>query len=190
MDTIDFVITKIITYLQTYGILFGMFMIILESMIPILPLGVFIAFNMMAYGTLIGFLVSYVATIIGCLIAYSFSKKIYLYMINRQKKQHATLNKLCTKMKQISFSALVLIIALPFSPAFLINIAAGVSNINRKKFFFSLIVGKVSIVYFWGFISKSLLESITDFKTIIAISILLLFSFIVSKIVSKKLKIE
>ena len=93
-------------------------------------------------------------------------------------------------IKDISFSNLVLIIALPFTPAFLINAACGLSKMKFKKFIFAIIIGKISIVYFWGFISKSLLESITDFKTILIVITLLLISFVLSKLINKKLKLE
>lgn len=189
MNTIDIIITKIIEYLQIYGIGFGMFMIVVESIIPILPLGVFVAFNMMAYGILKGFIFSYMSTIVGCLISFYLSKKLYIYLV-KNKKENETFKKLCIKMRNIKFSTLVLIIALPFSPAFLINIAAGISKVDIRKFFFSLLIGKVSIIYFWGFISKSMLESIKDLNTVIRMSLILLVCFIVSKIINKKLKIE
>ena len=131
---IDSFIKSITSYLQVFGIPFGCFLIILESIIPVLPLGVFVAFNMMAFGNFIGFIMS--------------------------------------------------------SPAFLINIACGLANVDFKKFLVSLLIGKISIIYFWGFISKSLFESITDIKTLITISILLLISYLISKFVNKKLRIE
>ena len=93
-------------------------------------------------------------------------------------------------VKKISFSNLVLIIALPFSPAFLINIACGLSKTDFKKFITAILIGKLSIIYFWGFVSKSLLESITDIKTLIIIVVLLIVSYALSKIVNKKLKFE
>lgn len=189
MNTIDIIVTKIIEYLQVYGIVFGMFMIVVESIIPILPLGVFVAFNMMAYGVLNGFICSYIATILGCLLSFYLSKKLYFLWIER-KHENEIFQKLCAKMRSIKFSTLVLIVALPFSPSFLINIAAGISKVNIRKFFFSLLIGKISIIYFWGFISKSMLESITDLGTLIRMSLILLACFIVSKIINKKLKIE
>ena len=59
-----------------------------------------------------------------------------------------------------------------------------------KKYVTAILVGKLSIVYFWGFVGRSLLESITDIKTITIVVLLLLISYLISKIVSKKLKIE
>ena len=105
-------------------------------------------------------------------------------------KKYPKVEKPLKAVKKISFSNLVLIIALPFSPAFLINIACGLSKTDFKKFITAILIGKLSIIYFWGFVSKSLLESITDIKTLIIIGILLIVSYALSKIVNKKLKFE
>lgn len=190
VELVDSFVSNIIEYLQVYGMPFGFFLIILESIIPALPLGVFVAFNMMAFGTVFGFILSWTATIIGCIISYLlFYKVVGKYLKNKLKKTDKY-NKLIKRISKIKFTTLVLIIALPFSPAFAINIAAGISKINFKKFVVALLIGKVSIVYFWGYIGKSLLESITDINTLITISIMLLLSYVISKLINKKFKIE
>lgn len=189
-ELVDSFVSNIIEYLQIYGMPFGFLLIVLESIIPALPLGVFVAFNMMAFGTVFGFILSWSATIIGCILSYLlFYKVVGKYLKNKLKKI-GKYNKLIKRISKIKFTTLVLVIALPFSPAFAINIAAGISKINFKKFVVALLIGKVSIVYFWGYIGKSLLESITDFNTLITIAIMLLLSYVISKVINKKFKIE
>ena len=156
-ELVDNIVSNAVTYLQLFGIVGGFFLILLESIIPALPLGVFVALNMMAFGNIVGFIISWTATICGCLLSYFlFNKVINKYFLKRIKK-NAKYNRLIKKIKRIKLSTLVLIIALPFSPAFAINIAAGIANVDLKKFFVALLIGKISIIYFWGYISKSLL---------------------------------
>lgn len=183
-------IDKIIEILQSFGFLAGMIIIMLESMIPILPLGLFVAFNFSAYGYAFGFLISYISTIIGCVIAYYLSSFLLGMYVKKKSQEHEKLNKIVTKLKEIRFSNLVLIIALPFSPAFLINISAGIVKMNLKKFVAALFIGKISIVYFWGMVGKSFIDSIGDFKTMFIILISLGLSYLLSKIVSKKMNLE
>lgn len=187
---IDSFISLITSYLQQFGIPFGFLLIISESIIPVLPLGVFVAFNMMAFGGIVGFIVSWIATCIGCYLSYFFFSKLFSKMILRNTKKREKLDKIVKKMQNIDFSKLVLIVALPFTPAFLVNIACGLIKMNLKKFMAAILIGKLSIVYFWGFIGKSMLESITDLKTVITLCLLLVVSYVLSKIVSKKLEIE
>jgi len=185
-NIVDFAISN----LQSYGIIFGCLLILLESIIPALPLGVFIALNMMAFGNMIGFILSWIFTIIGCILSYLLFKKISGQKLDKLYKKYSKLENLKNKIKNIKFSTFVLIVALPFSPAFLINIAAGITKMDFKKFCIGIMIGKLSIIYFWGFICKSLLESITDIKNIITIFLLLVISYIISKLVNKKLNIE
>lgn len=187
---IDTFVQLVTSYLQQFGIPFGILLIILESMIPILPLGVFIAFNMMAFGGILGFIISWIATCVGCLLSYLFFSKLFSKFIIKRASKREKLDKVVKSMISINFSKLVLIVALPFTPAFLVNIACGLVKVNFKKFIAAILIGKISIVYFWGFVGKSLLESIMDIKTVIIVLVLLLISYILSKIVSKKLEIE
>lgn len=191
-ELIDQAVTYITSILQTLGPFAGIFMVFLESILPILPLGVFIALNINAFGFLFGFILSWLATSLGCIISFylfksCFSEK-FICFIN--KKKFSQIQKIVKRLNKIPFSNLVVLVALPFTPAFLINIAAGLSKIDSKKFIFSILLGKISIVFFWGFIGKSVLESVTDIKTIIIVSIILVFAYFLSKLIGKKLKIE
>ena len=57
------------------GLFIGMIIIVLESIIPILPLAVFIAINMIVFGNIVGFIISWCATVIGCLLAFTICRK-------------------------------------------------------------------------------------------------------------------
>ena len=46
------------------------------------------------------------------------------------------------------------------------------------------------MISFWAYIGKSFIESMSDLKTIITILVMLLMTYIISKIVSKKINIE
>ena len=65
-------------------------------------------------------------------------------------------------MLSISFEKLCIIIALRFTTQFLINIAAGLANMSKKKYLYAIIIGKIFLVIFWGFIGTSLINSIKN----------------------------
>lgn len=167
------------------SLLIGCSIIILESIIPMLPLSVFIAINTIAFGNFLGFIISLISTIIGCSLSYFISKMIRKKIYLRIKKIDKYL-AFIENIDRISFSKLVLILAMPFTPAFSINIAAGLADMEYKKYLLALIISKIFIVYFWGFIATTFLESITDIGVIIKIIVIILIAFILSKIVMKK----
>ena len=170
-----------------WGPILACFLIIIESIIPVLPLFVFITVIFLAYGSVIGFIISWICTCLGCLLSYSLVKYFTTKFI---KPENDKLKKLVKIINKISYSELVMLIAIPFTPAFLVNIAAGISKMNTKKFMTAIMIGKISLVLFWGFIGTSLIESISNPKILIEIGIMMLIAFILSRIVNKKYRIE
>ena len=49
-------------------------------------------------------------------------------------------------------------------------------------------IGKIPMVYFWGFIGKSLIESITDPYTLAQIAVMLILAYLASKVANKFIK--
>ena len=59
-----------------------------------------------------------------------------------------------------------------------------------KKFLPAIVLGKTFMVFFWGYIGTSLLESIKNPLILIKVLAMLLTAYIVSKIVNKKFKLD
>ncbi len=179
-------------FISDGGLLFGFILVLLESFIPVLPLGVFVALNVNAFGGVLGLSLSFLATCLGCFISYmifSFLSEKFLDKI-LPKKTLKQVSKALDKFNDISFSNLVLVISLPFTPAFLVNIICGIARVKKRKFLFAIFIGKIFMITFWGYIGKSLLESVTDINTVIVVSLMLLVAYFVSKVVSKKVDLE
>lgn len=192
MELINNFATYLIHMMSHLGPISGIVLIVLESILPFLPLSVFIALNGASFGYVFGYVLSWLSTSVGCFISFFIFRKFFKEKFDKflSKKNTKQVMKIKKKFDSITFSGLVLIIALPFTPAFAVNIAAGLSDMSFKKFMIAILIGKLSITYFWTYIGKSLLESMMDLKTIITVGLLLLGAYILSKLVSKKLKIE
>lgn len=191
-ELIDAFVSNSTNILTSIGPIGGVFLIILESIFPMLPLSVFITLNMISFGSFFGFIISWLSTIVGCMLSftlfrYFFQKKLYRFI---KKKEQDKFANIMNAISNINFSNLVILIAIPFSPAFLINIAAGLSKIKIEKFFLAVIIGKMVMVYFWGYIGTTLLESLTDITVLFKIGGLLVIAFFISKIIENKLKVR
>lgn len=190
-DAIDTFIETTLQGLGVWGPIVGCFFILIESMIPILPLFVFITLNFLAFGNILGFIISWIFTCIGCFISFMlFRKKVQTWLFKRIKNQGLISEHTIDVITNLKFESLTTIIAVPFTPAFLVNIAAGLSKMSTKKFVGSLLIGKIFLVAFWGFVGTSLLESIRHPINLVKVVILLVAAYIVSRIVSKKFRIE
>ncbi len=190
MRNIDNLINTFLMGLGIYGPILGCILILLESIIPILPLFVFITINFLVFGNIIGFIISWIFTVLGCLLSfYLFRKKIKNWF-DHKIENNSQFQKIMKMINKIKLEQLTVIIAVPFTPAFMINIAAGLSKMPVKKFLVALLIGKIFLVLFWGFVGTSLIQSLTHPVALIKVIVLLIIAYITSKIVSKKFNFD
>ena len=187
-NELDIWLTNVLMNIGIYGYILSCFCILIESVIPILPLSVFITLLFYKFGPLIGFIISYTFTVLGCFISYKIFNSKIRYKLEKyiEVKNKKKLNKLLKTIKKIKFNNLCLLIALPFTPAFLVNIAAGLSNIDKKNYIYSLLIGKIFLVLFWGFIGTSLINSFKNPINLVYIGLMLIGCYIISKLVEKR----
>lgn len=182
MNTID--------ALGVYGPLLGCVFIILESIIPPLPLFVFITLNFIAYGKLVGFIISWICTCIGCFLSYFLVKKFLRNWVLKKIKNVDLLTKWMSYIENLSLSKVTVILAIPFTPAFMVNIAAGICNMDFKKFSVAILISKIFLVYFWGVVGTGLLESLHNPRSIITVIVMMVVAYLVSLIIKKVFKID
>lgn len=187
---IDEIINTFLLNIGIWGPIIGCILILFESVLPILPLFVFITINFLSFGVIIGFIISWFFTCLGCLMSFMiFRKGIKTHLLSKTKDD-GKLKKVLKIIDKITLEQLTLIIAIPFTPAFLVNIAAGLSKISFKKYFIALLIGKIFMVFFWGFVGTSLLQSLTNKIALLKVVALVTAAYIISKLVSKKFDIE
>lgn len=182
MNTID--------ALGVYGPLLGCVFIILESILPPLPLFVFITLNFVAYGKLVGFIISWICTCIGCLLSYFLVKKFLRNWVLKKIKNVDLLTKWMSYIENLSLSKVTVILAIPFTPAFMVNIAAGICNMDFKKFSVAILISKIFLVYFWGVVGTGLLESLHNPRSIITVIVMMVVAYLFSLIIKKVFKID
>lgn len=182
MNTID--------ALGVYGPLLGSLFIILESIIPPLPLFVFITINFVAFGKVLGFIISWICTCIGCILSYYLVKKLFRNWVINKIKDVNLLTKCMNYVENLSLTQVTMILSIPFTPAFMVNIAAGLCNMNFKKFLTAILISKIFLVYFWGIVGTGLLESFHNPTSLITVVVMIVIAYILSIVIKKVFKID
>lgn len=182
MNTID--------ALGVYGPLLGSLFIILESIIPPLPLFVFITINFVAFGKVLGFIISWICTCIGCILSYYLVKKLFRNWVVNKIKDVNLLTKCMNYVENLSLTQITMILSIPFTPAFMVNIAAGLCNMNFKKFLTAILISKIFLVYFWGVVGTGLLESFHNPTSLITVVVMIVIAYILSVVIKKVFKID
>lgn len=191
LEIVDEFIKNALTNMGIWGPILGCLLITIESMIPILPLFVFITLNFLSFGHFWGFVISWIFTCLGCSISFFlFRKNVQTWFYKKLKKKGVISKSTIDKITNLKFEQLTVIIAMPFTPAFLVNICAGLSRMPFKKFLASLMIGKIFLVYFCGYVGCSLIESLTNPIVLVKVVIMLIIAYILSKIVSHKFNIK
>lgn len=186
------------TYIETFlnsvgffGAILAALLITVESILPVLPICVFITLVFLSFGNFWGFIISWLFTCLGCVLSFLlFRSKVKGWVERKLLKNNKKAKKLLTYIDKMKLSSLAVLVAVPFTPASAINIAAGLSNMSFKKFLYAIMIGKLFMVYFWGYIGTTLIESITHPVHLVKIIIMLFAAFIISKLVNKYMNIE
>lgn len=177
-----------LTNIGMWGVVFSCLLITVESILPILPVCVFITLVFYRFGNILGFVVSWIFTCLGCLLSFMLCRTKIKNWFERKflkNKERQKLKKFMQYVDKVSLSSLAILVAIPFTPASVVNVAAGLSNMSKKKFIFAIMIGKIFMVYFWGYIGTTLIECFTHPIYLVRIFVMLVITFIISKVVNR-----
>jgi uncharacterized membrane protein YdjX (TVP38/TMEM64 family) len=186
-------VTNLVNFIQSSGLLgvfLSCFILTIESIIPIIPLLVFISVNFIILGPVLGFIVSWIFTVLGSLLSYYLFKNKFSNKFLDKTKDSELVNKYIKIIKKLSTGKLLLIVALPFTPAFAVNIAAGILKLDFKKYLTAILFGKISLVVYSAYIGTTFIEGITNPILLVNLVILILIVYILFRIVKKVFKLN
>src|SRR5574344_308187 len=183
-------IDMVIASLGIYGPILGCVLIIVESIVPILPLCLFITMNFISFGNILGFIISWIFTLIGCNLSFFLCRKCFKNLFERKLRKYNKVEKFMKFMEHVKLEQLALIVAIPFTPAFAVNIAAGISKMEYKKYFWAMFIGKMIMVYFWGYIGVTFMECLKNPIYFVKIGIIMILAYGLSYFVNKKFKLD
>lgn len=192
LSNIDALTETFLTSMGIWGAIISCLLITVESILPILPVCVFITLVFYTFGSFIGFIISWIFTCLGCLLSFTlFRSKIKSWFYKHfMKSDNVKIKKFMKYVDNMSVSGLAVLVAIPFTPASVVNVAAGLSNMPRKKFITAMMIGKLTMVYFWGYIGTTLIECLTHPVYLVKVLLLLVGALVISKIANKCLKLD
>ena len=190
MEELTNIILNFIQNSGLLGVVLSCFILSIESIVPIIPLLVYISINFIILGPVFGFILSWIFTVLGSLFSYYlFRKKLSKKFIN-YTKDNETVQRYIHILRNLSTGKILLIVALPFTPAFAVNIAAGILKIDFKKYLTAILFGKISLVIYSAYIGTSFIEGLSNPMILVNLAILILLIYLLFLIVKKSLKLN
>lgn len=165
-------------------------LIVLEGTFAFLPMFVFVTINLLTLGSIFGSITSYICTVAGSFLMFFLCRIGLSPLFQKFINNKSGLNKFMGLIDNMSFSKLVLIISIPLTPSFLVNLAAGISKIPKKKYLYALLLGKTCIILFWGFLGTSLVDCLTNPLMVIKVFLMILICNLIGKLINKKFNLD
>lgn len=168
---------------RALGPLMGIFLPFIEAFLPFLPLVVFIVANVTAYGILFGFFLSWVGSVAGAYMVFLVIRKYGKARVLGFITRHERVQKLILWVEKNGFGPLFLFICFPFTPSALVNIVAGLSNIKKKTYLWTVALGKLIMILIVSFIGSDIKALVTQpIRTVIVVLVIVVLWFIGKKI--------
>ncbi len=172
------------------GVVLSCFILTIESIIPIIPLLVFISINFIILGPIWGFILSWIFTVLGSLFSYYIFRKGLSKKFTNITKKNEQVEKYVKILRNLSTGKMLLIIAMPFTPAFAVNIAAGILKVDFKKYLTALLFGKISLVIYSAYIGTTFVEGFSNPIIFVYLAMLISGIYILFLIVKRVFKLN
>lgn len=198
LNELELLLTDFLNNAGIWAPLFSCALVFLEGILAFLPLFVFVTMNILSLsnifgsflGSIFGIVLSWIFSVLGCYTMFMGIRTLFGPKFREKIKNKPKVTKFMNIVDKLTYSQLVLITSIPFSPSFFINLGAGLSTINRKKYFCALLIGKFAEMIFLGYVGVSLVECLTNPLALIKVAIIMILGYLVSAIVNKKFDLD
>ncbi|EGQ27187.1 TVP38/TMEM64 family protein [Mammaliicoccus sciuri] len=147
---------------ESIGFYMGLIPPFLEAFLPFLPLVVFVIANALAFGFWQGFLLSWAGTVAGSYAVFLLIRKYGDNRFFTFLTKPVRVQKLIRWVERNGFGPLFILLCFPFTPSSVVNLVAGLSNMNKKNFLFALMLGKLVMILMITYIGHDIRALFTN----------------------------
>lgn len=183
----DYVLQMLEQY-RALGPLPGILLPLIESMIPILPLWVFVTANAMVYGLWFGFLYSWIGEVLGSLIVFFFIRKVSNVRFIQALTERPKIQSMLRWVRERGFGMLFIFLSFPFTPSALVNFVAGLSNMNPRVFLIAVVLGKMVMIFIISTIGHNIFSLIREPLKLLGVTFLIFVLWLGGKWLERYLK--
>ncbi|MFS0575454.1 TVP38/TMEM64 family protein [Sporosarcina sp. 179-K 3D1 HS] len=172
-------IVELARHYKALGPIIGILLPFIESFLPFLPLFVFVFANASAYGLWYGFILSWAGTVAGSYVVFLIVRKYGRNRFLRFLTKSARIQKLIKWVDRNGFAPLFLFLCFPFTPSALVNLVAGLSDMKKSYYLFTLMAGKLVMIFTISFIGYDLKALLTQpIRTAVVVALIVLLWFV------------
>ena len=144
------------------GPLAPIFLAMVESFFPPLPLIAIVALNVAAHGGLFGFVYSWVGVMLGGTLMSLFWRRVLKQFFWKFASRSQKLEKAEQWVSRFDVSSLFMLSVLPFTPSSFMHFAFGISDFDEKRYLITMLLGKGVMVAMMALFGQSLVSSMKN----------------------------
>lgn len=144
------------------GPLAPIFLAMVESFFPPLPLIAIVALNVAAHGGLFGFVYSWVGVMLGGTLMFLFWRRVLKQFFWKLASRSQKLEKAEQWVSRFDVSSLFMLSVLPFTPSSFMHFAFGISDFDEKRYLITMLLGKGVMVAMMALFGQSLVRSMKN----------------------------
>ena len=144
------------------GPLAPIFLAMVESFFPPLPLIAIVALNVAAHGGLFGFVYSWVGVMLGGTLMFLFWRRVVKRFFWKLASRSEQLKKAQQWVSHVDTASLFMLAVLPFTPTSFMHFAFGISDFDEKRYLITMLLGKGVMVAMMALFGQSLVSSMKN----------------------------
>ena len=144
------------------GPLAPIFLAMVESFFPPLPLIAIVALNVAAHGGLFGFVYSWVGVMLGGTLMFLFWRRVLKQFFWKFASRSQKLEKAEQWVSRFDVSSLFMLSVLPFTPSSFMHFAFGMSDFDEKRYLITMLLGKGVMIAMMAVFGQSLVSSMKN----------------------------
>lgn len=144
------------------GPLAPIFLAMVESFFPPLPLIAIVVLNVAAHGGLFGFVYSWVGVMLGGTLMFLFWRRVLKQFFWKFASRSQKLEKAEQWVSRFDVSSLFMLSVLPFTPSSFMHFAFGISDFDEKRYLITMLLGKGVMVAMMALFGQSLVSSMKN----------------------------
>ena len=144
------------------GPLAPIFLAMVESFFPPLPLIAIVALNVAAHGGLFGFVYSWVGVMLRGTLMFLFWRRVLKQFFWKFASRSQKLEKAEQWVSRFDVSSLFMLSVLPFTPSSFMHFAFGISDFDEKRYLITMLLGKGVMVAMMALFGQSLVSSMKN----------------------------
>lgn len=144
------------------GPLAPIFLAMVESFFPPLPLIAIVALNVATHGGLFGFVYSWVGVMLGGTLMFLFWRRVLKQFFWKFASRSQKLEKAEQWVSRFDVSSLFMLSVLPFTPSSFMHFAFGISDFDEKRYLITMLLGKGVMVAMMALFGQSLVRSMKN----------------------------